>query len=92
MLQLEVGVLDAHQVKTIKGGLGKRKYARRLCGWVWVFWPRLGLSLTFFFRIGYTLCAVMLVGSLVSLVSHTGFFQPGEGVFLALEQEGLSVT
>ena len=31
----------------------------------------------------------MVVGSLASLVSHTGCFQPGAGVFLALEQEGL---
>ena len=54
-----------------------------------VFWPRLGLS-QIFFGIGYSSC-VFVVGSLVSLVSHTGCFQPGAGVFLALEQEGLSV-
>ena len=46
MLRVEVGVLGAHQVKNMRGGLGRRKCARRLCGWVWVFWPRLGLSLT----------------------------------------------
>ena len=30
-------------------------------------------------------------GSLASLISHKGRFQPGTGVFLALEQDGLSV-
>ena len=79
MLRVEVGALGALQVKNMRGGgPDRRESARRLCGWVWVFWPRLGLSLIFL--TGYSSCVFVVVSSLVSLVSRASCFQPGTGV------------
>ena len=69
--------------------MNRRESARRLCGWVWVFWPRLGLSLIFFDWIQF----ICFRGGELSGV--TGFscklLPTRRRRFLALEQEGLSV-
>ena len=91
MLRVEVGALGAHQVKNMRGGvLDRRESARRLCGWVWVFRPRLGLSLIFFFDWIQFMC--FRGGDLSGVTGFSCRLLPTQrGRFLALEQEDLCV-
>ena len=79
MLRVEVGALGAHQVKNIRGVVGQAWMCKAPV------WVDVGISapagpLPFFLFNGYSSCVFVVVGSLVSLISHTGCFQPGAGV------------
>jgi hypothetical protein len=91
MLRVEVGALGAHQVKNMRGVAGRARMCKAPV--------RVGVGISarpgwasHCFLIGYSSCVFVVVGFLVSLVSQIGCFQPGAGVFLALELEGLSVV
>ena len=69
--------------------MDRRESARRLCGWVWVFRPRLGLSLIFFDWIQF-MC--FRGGELSGVAGFSSKLLPTRRRrFLALELEGLSV-
>ena len=80
MLRVEVGALGAHQVKNIRGVVGQ---ARMCKAPVWVdvgISAPAGLLTFFFFEMDTVHVFFVVVGSLVSLISRTGCFQPGAGV------------